>query len=243
MTQQLEATRRTPLNRERVLQAAVSLADAAGFESLSMRRLAEELGVVPMAIYKHVANKDELLDGMVANLLGEIDPPAPDQDWKSAVRLRVLSARQALQRHPWARQAIESRTNKTPDVLDYMDSFTGMFLAGGLSVDLTHHVMHAIGGRMWGFTEELFDAPADPTAASPEENSPEARAAVLNQMAARYPNIVAIATSMNHDEGSVVGHGCDDQFEFEFALDLLLDGFERLHEQGWSSTQAKLDRT
>ncbi|HEY9267795.1 MAG TPA: TetR family transcriptional regulator, partial [Mycobacterium sp.] len=93
MTQQLEALHRTPLNRERVLQAAVSLADAVGFESLSMRRLAEELGVVPMAIYKHVANKDELLDGMVASLIGEIDPPAPDQDWKSAVRLRVLSAR------------------------------------------------------------------------------------------------------------------------------------------------------
>jgi len=241
MTQQLEATRRTPLNRERVLQAAVSLADAAGFEALSMRRLAEELGVVPMAIYKHVANKDELLDGMVESLIGEIDPSAPDRDWKGAVRLRVLSARQALQRHPWARQAIESRTKKTPGVLDYMDSFTGMFLAGGFSTDLTHHVMHAIGGRMWGFTQELFDAPAGQTAASPAESPPQA--AVLEQMAARYPNIVAIATSMNHDEGSVVGHGCDDQFEFEFALDLLLDGFERLHEQGWSSTQAKLDRT
>ncbi|MDP9983728.1 AcrR family transcriptional regulator [Pseudarthrobacter oxydans] len=243
MTQQLEATARTPLNRERVLQTAVSLADAVGFESLSMRRLAEELGVVPMAIYKHVANKDELLDGMVATLIGEIDPPAPGQDWKSAVRLRVLSARRALQRHPWARQAIESRTNKTPAVLDYMDSFTGMFLAGGFSADLTHHVMHAIGGRMWGFTQELFDAPAGPTAASPAEIPAEARAAMLEQMAARYPNIVAIATSVDHDEGSVVGHGCDDQFEFEFALDLLLDGFERLHEQGWSSTQAKLDRT
>ena len=243
MTQQLEATRRTPLNRERVLQAAVSLADAVGLESLSMRRLAEELGVVPMAIYKHVANKDELLDGMVAGLIGEIDPPAPDQDWKSAVRLRVLSARQALQRHPWARQAIESRTNKTPAVLAYMDSFTGMFLAGGFSVDLTHHVMHAIGGRMWGFTQELFDAPADPTAVSPAGIPPEARAAMLEQMAARYPNIVAIATSMNHEEGSVVGHGCDDQFEFEFALDLLLDGFERLHEQGWSSARATPGRT
>ena len=243
MTQQLEATRRTPLNRERVLQAAVSLADAVGLESLSMRRLAEELGVVPMAIYKHVANKDELLDGMVASLIGEIDPPAPDRDWKNAVRVRVLSARQALQRHPWARQAIESRTNKTPAVLGYMDSFTGMFLAGGFSIDLTHHVMHASGGRMWGFTQELVDAPAGPTAPSPAGSPPEAQAAVLEQMAARYPNIAAIATSMNHDEGSVVGHGCDDQFEFEFALDLLLDGFERLHEQGWSSRQAKLDRT
>ncbi|HSO92035.1 MAG TPA: TetR/AcrR family transcriptional regulator C-terminal domain-containing protein [Arthrobacter sp.] len=242
MTQQLEATRRTPLNRERVLRAAVSLADDVGLESLSMRRLAEDLGVVPMAIYKHVANKDELLDGMVASLIGEIDPPAPDQDWKIAVRWRVLSARQALQRHPWARRAIESRTNKTPAVLDYMDTFAGMFLAGGFSVDLTHHVMHAIGGRMWGFTQELFDDPTGPTAESPAEISTEAQSAMLEQVAARYPNIAAIAGSMNHDEGSVVGHGCDDQFEFEFALDLLLDGFERLHRQGWSSTQAKQHR-
>lgn len=242
MTQQLEATRRTPLNRDRVLRAAVALADEVGFESLSMRRLAEELGVVPMALYKHVANKEELLDGMVATLIGEIDPPATDADWRSAVRLRVLSARRALQRHPWARQAVESRTNKTPPVLDYMESFTGMFLAGGFSADLTHHVMHAIGGRMWGFTQELFDDPAGTTAESPPDVSPEAQAAMLQQMAARYPNIVAIATSTPHDKGSAVGHGCDDQFEFEFALDLLLDGFERLHEQGWSSLRAKHDR-
>jgi len=242
MTQQLEATRRTPLNRDRVLRAAVALADEVGLESLSMRRLAEELGVVPMALYKHVANKEELLDGMVANLIGEIDPPVPDADWKSTVRLRVLSARRALQRHPWARQAIESRTNKTPAVLDYMESFTGIFLAGGFSADLTHHVMHALGGRMWGFTQELFDDQAGTTAESLAEVPPEAQAAMFQQMAARYPNIVAIATSTPHDEGSVVGHGCDDQFEFEFALDLLLDGFERLHEQGWSSRRAKLDR-
>ena len=242
MTQQLGAARRTPLNRDRVLRAAVVLADGAGFESLSMRRLAEELGVVPMALYKHVANKEELLDGMVASLIGEIDPPVPDADWKSAVRSRVLSARRALQRHPWARQAIESRTNKTAAVLDYMESFTGMFLAGGFSADLTHHVMHAIGGRMWGFTQELFDDPAGTTAESAAEVPPEAQAAMFQQMAARYPNIVAIATSMPHEEGSVVGHGCDDQFEFEFALDLLLDGFERLREQGWSSRRAKPDR-
>jgi AcrR family transcriptional regulator len=242
MTQQLDAARRTPLNRDRVLRAAVALADEVGFESLSMRRLAEELGVVPMALYKHVANKEELLDGMVATLIGEIDPPVPDAYWKSAIRLRVLSARRALQRHPWARQAVESRTNKTPAVLDYMESFTGMFLAGGFSADLTHHVMHAIGGRMWGFTQELFDE-AGTTAKSPTDVPPEAQAAMLQQMAARYPNIVAIATATPHDEGSVVGHGCDDQFEFEFALDLLLDGFERLHEQGWSSRRSRVDRT
>ena len=245
MTQQLENARRTPLNRERLLRAAVSLADDAGLDSLSMRRLAEELGVVPMALYKHVANKEELLDGMVASLIGEIDPPAPDADWKSAVRLRVLSARGALKRHPWARRAIESRTHKTPAVLDYMESFIGMFLAGGFTADLTHHAMHALGGRMWGFTQELFDDPAGPTAppaaGTAAMGAPDAEAAMFQQMAARYPNILAVATSTPHDEGSVVGHGCDDQFEFEFAHDLLLDGFERLHEQGWSSGQKRQD--
>ena len=242
MTQQIERERRVRLNRDRVLQAAVSLADEVGIEALSMRRLAQELDVVPMALYKHVANKEELLDGMVEVIIGEIDPPAPDADWKSAVRRRVLSARRALQRHPWARQAIESRTNKTPTVLDYMETLIGMFRAGGFSVDLTHHVMHAIGGRMWGFTQDLFDDSAGPRVEAPAEVPPEARAAMLQQMGERYPNIVAIATSTSHDDGSVVGHGCDDQFEFEFALDLLLDGFQRLHEQGWTSKRAKLER-
>ena len=93
-----------------MLRAAVALADAAGIDALSMRNLAQELGVVPMALYKHVANKEELLDGMVDVIVGEIDPPAPGADWKTAVRQRILSARRALLRHPWAR-VIESRPN------------------------------------------------------------------------------------------------------------------------------------
>ncbi|MBP1137891.1 AcrR family transcriptional regulator [Arthrobacter sp. PvP023] len=239
MTQQAEATRRIPLNRDRVLTAAVVLADDAGVESLSMRRLAQELGVVPMALYKHVANKEELLDGMVDVIVAEIDPPFSDAGWKNAVRLRVLSARRSLLRHPWARQVLESRTTRTPAVLGYMDSFIGMFLAGGFSVDLTHHVMHALGSRMWGFTQELFDDSAN---AVPADPAPEMQAAMLQEMAQRYPNILQVAMAANHDDGSVVSQGCDDQFEFEFALDLLLDGFERFHQQGWTSEQAKLER-
>ncbi|MEK0157456.1 TetR/AcrR family transcriptional regulator [Arthrobacter oryzae] len=239
MTQQAEATRRIPLNRERVLAAAVVLADEAGIESLSMRRLAQELGVVPMALYKHIANKEELLDGMVDVIVGEIDPPVRDSGWKSAVRLRVLSARQSLLRHPWARQVLESRTTRTPAVLGYMDSFIGMFLAGGFSVDLTHHVMHALGSRMWGFTQELFE---DSAGGMPADLPPEMQAAMMQEMARRYPNILQVAMAANHDDGSVVSQGCDDQFEFEFALDLLLDGFERFHQQGWTSERPKLER-
>jgi AcrR family transcriptional regulator len=242
VAQQAETARRVRLNRDRVLETAVSLADRIGIEALSMRRLAQELDVVPMALYKHVQNKEELLDGMVEVIVREIDPPVRGADWKRAVRERVLSARRALQRHPWARQAIESRTSKTPAVLDYMDSFTGMFLDGGFSPDLAHHVMHAIGGRMWGFTQELFDDSAAPGRDAAPTPPPEAQAAMMAQMAERYPNIVTIATIARHDDASVVAHGCDDQFEFEFALDVLLDGFERLHERGWSSRAARQQR-
>ena len=231
-------TPRVRLNRDRVLQAAVGLADEIGIEALSMRRLAEELGVVPMALYKHVANKEQLLDGMVEVIVAEIDPPRPGGDWKSAVRLRILSARRVLLRHPWARQVLESRTDHTPIVLDYLESTIGMFLAGGFSVDLTHHVMHALGSRMWGFTQELFDQPAAPGGAAPVEVPPETIAAQGRMMAERYPNIAQISAAAAHDD-SVVARGCDDRFEFEFALDLLLDGFERLHQSGWSSDRGR----
>jgi len=111
MTTQVDvgAQPRVPLSRERVLGAAVALADDGGVDALSMRKLAQELGVVPMALYKHVSNKDELLDGMVDVVVGEIDPPPSGTDWKTTIRQRVLSARSALLRHPWASQVIESR--------------------------------------------------------------------------------------------------------------------------------------
>ncbi|MFD3723703.1 TetR/AcrR family transcriptional regulator C-terminal domain-containing protein [Streptomyces sp. NPDC058671] len=223
MTRQ-EATRtqRTPLNRERVLRAAVALADATGIDTLSMRKLAQELDVVPMALYKHVANKEELLDGMADAVVREIDPPTAGPDWRRVVRTRILSARQVLLRHPWAVRVIESRTGPTPAVLAYVDSMAGILRDGGLSADLTHHVMHAMGSRLLGFSQELFDTsgpsgPPDPG------------------LAARYPNIAELAATAAHDGASTVGGGCDDQFEFEFALDLLLDGFENLRRQGWTS--------
>jgi AcrR family transcriptional regulator len=228
MAQQIEAPRRVPLSRDRVLRAAVALADDAGIESLSMRKLAEELRVVPMALYKHVANKEELLDGMLDVVVGEIDPPVRGTDWKSAVRQRILSARQALLRHTWASRVIESRTNPTPVLLEYMDSMIGIFRAGGFSVDLTHHVMHAIGSRLLGFTQELFD--------DSQSVDPEMQAIMLHELARKYPYVAEIAGAASHDGESVVGQGCDDQFEFEFSLDLLLDGFERLRQEEWTSS-------
>ncbi len=220
MAQQIEAPRRVPLSRGRVLRAAVAIADDAGIESLSMRKLAEELGVVPMALYKHVPNKEGLLDGMIDVVVGEIDPPVRGTDWKSGVRQRILSARRALLRHPWAPGVIESRTNPTPVLLEYMESIIGMFRAGGLSINLTHHVMHTIGSRVLGFTQEIFN--------DSQRVDPETQAIMVREMSRKYPYIAEIAGAASHEGESVVGQGCDDQFEFEFALDLLLDGFERL---------------
>jgi AcrR family transcriptional regulator len=212
-----------PLSKERVLSAAVALADAQGVEGLSMRKLAQELGVVPMALYKHVANKDELLDAMVDVVVGEIDPPAGGTDWKTALRRRVLSARGALLRHPWASRVMESRTSPTPAVLAYMDSMIGMFRAGGFSIDLTHHAMHAMGSRLLGFSQELFDETADV--------GPGMDAETLRELAGTFPHITELVVAITHDQASVVGLGCDDQFEFEFALDLMLDGLERLRDR------------
>jgi AcrR family transcriptional regulator len=220
MAQQIEAPRRVPLNKGRVLRASVALADDAGIESLSMRKLAEELGVVPMALYKHVANKEELLDGMIDVVVAEIDPPVRGTDWKSGVRQRILSARRALLRHPWASGVIESRTNPTPVLLEYMESIIGMFRAGGFSINLTHHVMHTIGSRVLGFTQEIFN--------DSQSVDPETQAIMVREISRKYPYIAEIAGAASHEGESVVGQGCDDQFEFEFALDLLLDGFERL---------------
>ncbi|WP_299958810.1 TetR/AcrR family transcriptional regulator [uncultured Modestobacter sp.] len=217
-----------------MLRAAVGLADAEGVDAVSMRRLAQELGVVPMALYKHVANKDQLLDGMVDVVVGEFEPADPALDWQPAVRARVLSARRAVLRHPWARQAIESRTRRTPAVLGYMDSLAGTFRRGGFSADLTHHVMHALGNRIWGFSPELFD---EPPAAGAVPPSAEEQQALAAEFAARYPHILEIAVAATGGDPSGVGAGCDEQFEFEFALDLLLDGFDRLRAQGWSSAR------
>lgn len=231
----VDASRRAPLSRDRVLRAAVDLADGTGIDALSMRKLAQTLGVVPMALYKHVANKEELLDGMLDVVVGEIDPPVAGADWQRAVRERILSARRSLLRHPWASRVMESRTAPTPMVLQYMDSMIGMFRAGGFSVDLTHHVMHAMGSRILGFSQELFGTP--PPGVDPA-TLPAVDPQIARQMAARYPYITEITTRVAHDDASVVGSGCDDQFEFEFTLDLLLDGLERLRRRGWTSRPA-----
>lgn len=226
-----ERSRPAPLNRDRVLREAVALADASGVESVSMRKLSRRLGVVPMALYKHVADKEDLLAGMVDRIVESYDPPGDDPDWKAAVRGRILSARRALLRHPWVRPVIETRRKRTPAVLAYMDSLSGMLMAGGLSANLTHYAMHALGYRIWGFSPEAFPDPG--ALALPDD--PEEREAMLRQAGATYPHILAIAEDASGGDLTVADPSCDEQHEFEFALDLLLDAFEHLHRAGWTS--------
>lgn len=210
------------------------MADEVGVDAVSMRSLSKRLGVVPMALYKHVADKEDLLAGMVDTVVAGYEAPAAGAGWKEAVRGRVLAARRALLRHPWARPVIESRRKRTPTVLAYMDALAGDFMAGGLSADLAHHAMHALGYRIWGFSPEAFPDPSPlPVPADPVE-----REAMLREVAGVYPHIYAIAVDASGGAITESGPACDEQFEFEFALDLLLDAFERLHDTGWTSRGA-----
>jgi AcrR family transcriptional regulator len=225
--------RRLRLSKDLVLSRAVQLADEIGVGGLTIRRLAQELDVVPMALYKHVSSKEELLQGMVDTIIREISPIDSELPWREAATARIHAARRSLQRHSWARAVIETRTTKTEAVLDYLESFTAIFLAAGFSADLTHHALHAIGGRMWGFTQELFDESAQP----PSALTPEEQEAMVGAMARRYPSILRVATASPHDETTVVSRGCDDEFEFDFALDLIFDSLERRRKAGWSSAR------
>lgn len=197
-----------------MLVGAVALADEVGLEQTSMRRLAESLGVTPMALYKHVADREELIDGMVDVVVAEIVDAPPTRGWQAAVRGRILSSRAAVLRHPWARDAIETRTSSSPIVLRHMDALIGMLRAGGFSQELVHNSMHALSTRMWGFTRDVFPTPRLPA-------EPAERDAMLAHFSAEYPHIVAMASAVES------AGGCDEEAEFAFALDLMLDGFER----------------
>lgn len=216
---------RIPLSRDRVLRTAVAIADEHGIEALTMRRLAEEVGAEAMSLYYHVANKDDVLDGMVDVVVQEINDVVGKIDvdgtgWKSAARARILSARAVLLRHPWTPRVIETRVAMSPAVLHYFDGLLGIMRNGGFSYDLAHHALHALGSRALGFTQELFnpgDEPAD-----------EESMAVIKNMAGSLPHLVGMLTEIAHDDPDSTLGWCDDQAEFEFGLDLILDGLDRV---------------
>jgi len=216
-----------------VLRAAVDLADTRGIDSLTMRNLGHELGVEAMSLYNHVANKEAVLDGLVEVVVGEITVAVDEVEsqsgatgWQDVMRARILTAREVLLRHRWAPGVLESRTDIPPSLVPYYDSLLKLMREGGFSLDLAHHAMHALGTRMLGFTRELF-------VTDDKEVDPEVAAIMFQQMAGRFPYLTELMQVVSHDAGSTLGSGCDDQFEFEFGLDLLLDGLERLRVGAW----------
>jgi AcrR family transcriptional regulator len=221
------AESRARLSRERVLRAAVDVADEGGIEALTMRRLAEELGVEAMSLYYHVANKEAILDGVVDAILEEIEeeiggfqvPPGVD-DWKATIRERILIARVVMLRHPWVPAVIETRTNLSLPVVRYFEMLLGLMREGGFSNDLAHHAMHALGSRALGFSQELFE-PDDP------DLGDEEAAAMFEEMAEQFPYLVGMLGEVAHDDPDSTLGWCDDQVEFEFGLDLILDGLQR----------------
>jgi AcrR family transcriptional regulator len=214
---------RVPLSRDRVLRAAVGIADQDGLKALTMRRLAQEVGAEAMSLYYHVANKEEVLDGLVEVIAGEInevvgriDVSAAGAAWKDVARRRILAAREVLLRHPWAPRVFESRTTTSLQVLRYFDGLIGLMLAGGFSHDLAHHALHALGSRALGFTQEMFD---------PGEG--ERQAELPAALAAQLPHLAGMLGDIVHDDPDSTLGWCDDQAEFEFGLDLILDGLDR----------------
>jgi len=217
---------RIPLTRERILETAVALSDEIGLESVSMRRLGQELGVEAMSLYNHVANKEAVLDGVAQLIIdkingrvAEMDPNDVGDDWKSAMRARIMLARSVMLQHKWAPALLETRTTMTPGLLLYFNGLLEIMRGGGLSYELAHHAMHALGSRALGFTQELFE----PDAGSDDE---EVNNEVLAQVAPQVPLLLEMMEEIVHEDPDGTIGWCDDEKEFTFGLDLLLDGLE-----------------
>ena len=213
---------RSQLSRERVLRAAVEYADRHGLEALSMRKLADELGAGAMSLYHYVPNKTDLVDGMVDLVFAEIEPPSLDVDWRTAMRRRAVSTREALRRHRWAVGHMEGRSTHGPANLRLHDAVLGCLRAAGFSVEMTVHAYSVQDAYIYGFALQETDM-------NPE--TPEDFAAVAAQqmvdyadMLADFPNLVEVVG------GHVAEAGYDYETEFLFGLDLILDGLERLRD-------------
>jgi AcrR family transcriptional regulator len=209
---------RAPLTRERVLLGAVALADAGGIDSLTMRKLGQELGVEAMSLYNHVANKDDILDGIVDLVFSEIDFPSDRVDWKTAMRRRGISVRDVLVRHPWATSLMQSRTKPGPATLQHNDSVIGTLRKGGFTVDMAAHSFSVLDGYIYGFALQQVNLPS-----RTEEESAALARNILEQLPAeKYPHMAEMISEY------ALKPGYDYAKEFEFGLDLILDGLESL---------------
>jgi AcrR family transcriptional regulator len=217
---------RIPLTRERVLHAAVALADESGSESLSMRKLGEAVGVEAMSLYRHVASKDDLLDGMIDVVFGEIDLPSGGEDWTTAMRQRAMSARRVLSRHGWAIGFMESRSSPGPATLRHHDAVIGCLRDAGFTIELAAHAFSVLDSYVYGFALQERSLPFHPL----EKTSGPAQDIPAAFPADTYPHLAELRTQ------HVLRPGYDHDDEFGFGLDLILDGLER------SSDQASLAR-
>src|SRR4051794_39923053 len=207
---------RPRLSRDRVLRAALSVADAGGLASLTIRSLAQELGVKPMSVYYHVANKDEILAALVDIVFDEILLPVPGGNWRSEMRTRASSAREVLARHRWAIGLLESRTNPGPANLRHHDTVIATLRAAGFSAEQTAHAYALIDSYVYGFALQEATLPFDGRRSVADTAGP-----ILESMAADdYPHLADMATSYYLRPGYDFGD------EFQFGLDLILDGLE-----------------
>ena len=211
---------RAPLSRERVLRAAVALADRAGVGSLSMRKLAQELGVEAMSLYHHVAGKEDILDGIVDVVFGEIDLPSGGAGWRAAMRRRAISVREALRRHPWAIGLMESRSRPGPATLRHHDAVLGVLRGAGFSVEMAAHAFSVLDSYIYGFALQESNLPFQ----NPRELAAVAETILGNLPADQYPYFTEIAVQHALQAGYDYGN------EYLFGLDLVLDGLERAQE-------------
>jgi AcrR family transcriptional regulator len=210
-----------PLSAERILDAALDLADEGGIEALSMRKIGQRLGVEAMSLYNHVANKDEILNGLVEVILGQIEIPSPESDWKEGMRRRATSAREVFRRHPWAMGLVESYSqNSGPQRLRYHDAVLGALHNAGFDDRLAMRTFSVLDAYIFGFIlQELSMEFED------QESLEEIGADLMRQMAESYPNlrrVTAVAMSDGYDHAA----------EFRFGLDLILDALERQRDRG-----------
>ena len=208
--------KRTRLSTERVLTGALDLADEIGIEDLTIRRLADALDVKPMTIYHHVANKEAIIDGMVDLVFAEIELPDPDLPWKDAIRRRCVSARAALVQHRWAAPYMESRTTPGPALLTHHDAMLGC-LRRAMSIEMTAHAYALLDSYVYGFALEEANLPATGGA-----EMADLAAVMFEQFPTdRYPHLAEFTTE------HVMLPGYDFSSEFDFGLDLILDGLEQ----------------
>jgi len=212
-----EARSRRRLSRDRVLRTAITHADAGGLKALTMRTLADMLEVTPMALYRHVADKEDLVNAMVDAVFTEIGVPSGGGDWKTAMRRRAISVRDALLRHSWAIGVMESRRSPGPANLRHHDAVIGRLRAAGFSVEMTARAHSLLDGYIYGFAMTRMNLPFETTAEVAGAAQNKLQPLALNE----YPNLVEFITE------HALKPGYDPGAEFEFGLNLILDGLER----------------